>query len=167
MKMKLKWLFLLSLAIAQLSSNAQDTASYKSSNGLDSKFIKGFSVYPLEKQIGYRSNLTRKWFTDFKGGMTFSALPFFVLELNRNYRFVNTNRVKVYTGIGLTLDSYVPGVEVPLGIEFIPLADVKQLSIIAETQPKISLGPTNFLNISFSPHIGVAYYLRAKAQKHS
>jgi hypothetical protein len=157
--MKMKLLFFSVLLVLGLSANAQENPP---SNNSQSEIRKGFAVYPLEKQIGYRSNLTRKWFTDFKGGMTYSALPFFVLELNRNRRFVNTDRVKVYSGLGLTLDSYVPGVQVPLGIEFIPLADVKQLSIIAEAKPKISLGPTNFLNISFSPHIGVAYYLKMK-----
>lgn len=144
------------------SLNAQDSATFKNANFEATKIIKGFAIYPLQKQIGYRSNLTKKWFSDFKGGMTYSALPFFVLEFNRNCRFVNNPKVKVYSGIGITFDSYIPGLQVPLGIEFIPLADVKQLSIIVEAKPKISLGPTNFLNISFSPHIGVAYYLKSK-----
>ncbi len=148
--------------ILVLSISAQDSSSYSISNNAASKIITGFTIYPLQKQIGYRSNLTEKWFSDFKGGMTYSALPFFVLEFNRNRRFVNTNKVKVYTGVGLTLDSYVTGVQVPLGIEFIPLADVNQLSIIIEAKPKISLGPTNFLNFSFSPHIGAAYYFKLK-----
>ena len=121
---------------------------------------KGLALYPFQKQIGYRSNLNRKWFSDFKGGMTFSALPFFVLEFNRNARFVNKEKVKAYSGIGITLDSYVPGIQVPVGIECIPLEGVGALSIIFEVKPKISLGPTNFLNFSFSPHIGVAYYLK-------
>lgn len=160
MKLKLNSVFCLMIVV--LSISAQDTASFKNSNKTESKIIKGFTIYPLQKQIGYRSNLTEIWFSDFKGGVTFSALPFFVLEFNRNRRFVNTEKVKVYAGMGLTLDSYIPGVQMPLGIEFVPLSDVKQLSIIAEAKPKISLGPTNFLNISISPHIGVAYYFKMK-----
>ncbi len=160
--MKLKSISFSLLMIIYLSLNAQDSTSYVSRKNEVSKITKGFAIYPFQKQIGYRSNLTEKWFSDFKGGMTFSALPFFVLEFNRNYRFVNTNKVKVYTGIGLTFDSYIPGIQLPLGIEFVPLADVKQLSIIVETKPKMTFGPTNFLNISFSPHLGVAYYLKMK-----
>lgn len=160
--MKLKLICFLSSMILFLSLKAQDSTVYKNSNFEATKIVKGFVIYPLQKQIGYRSNLTKKWFSDFKGGMTYSALPFFVLEFNRDCRFINTNKVKVYSGIGLTFDSYVPGLQVPLGIEFIPLADVKQLSIIVEAKPKMSLGPTNFLNISFSPHIGVAYYFKEK-----
>ncbi len=139
-----------------------DSDAAKNTADAKLKIVKGFAVYPLQKQIGYRSNLTKRWFFDFKGGMTYSALPFFVLEFNRNRRFVNTNKVKVYSGIGITLDSYIPGIQVPLGIEFIPLSDVKQLSITMEAKPKMTFGPTNFLNISFSPHIGVTYYLKTK-----
>jgi len=120
----------------------------------------GLALYPFQKQIGYRGNLNRKWFSDFKGGMTFSALPFFILEYNLNGRFVNKEKVKVYSGIGITLDSYVPGVQVPIGIEFIPVTEMGPLSVIFEVKPKISLGPTNFLNFSFSPHVGIAYYLK-------
>ncbi len=160
--MKLTFYTFLCLTVIAMSLKAQDTTSNKNSNITEAKIIKGFVIYPIQKQIGYRSNLTEKWFSDFKGGMTFSALPFFVLEFNRNCRFVNTNKVKVYTGIGVTFDSYIPGLQMPLGIEFIPLADVKQLSIIVEAKPKMSLGPTNFLNISFSPHVGVAYYFKLK-----
>lgn len=160
--MKLKSISFSILMTVYLSLSAQDSTSYINQKNETSKIIKGFAIYPFQKQIGYRSNLTKKWFSDFKGGMTFSALPFFVLEFNRNYRFVNKNKVKVYTGLGLTFDSYIPGVQVPFGIEFIPLNDVTQLSIIAETKPKITFGPTNFLNISFSPHLGVIYYLKMK-----
>lgn len=120
----------------------------------------GLALYPFQKQIGYRGNLNRKWFSDFKGGMTFSALPFFILEYNRNHRFVNKENVKVYSGIGITLDSYVPGIQIPIGMEFIPVAAAGPLSVIVEVKPKISLGPTNFLNFSFSPHLGIAYYLK-------
>ena len=163
--MKRSFFLFLALALLQLSSIAQDSTSSSKPQTIESIIKKGLTIYPLQKQIGYRSNLTKKWFTDFKGGMTFSALPFFILELNRNRRFVNLDRVKVYSGIGVTLDSYIPGIQVPLGIEFIPLSDVKQLSIIAEVKPKITLGPTNFLNISFSPHIGVAYYFKMGSNK--
>ncbi len=128
------------------------------------RIYKALALYPIQKQLGYRSNLTRKWFTDFKGGMTFSALPFFVLELNRNCRFVNKENVSVYSGIGVTFDSYVPGMQVPFGIEVAPLEKLKQLSVIAEVKPKLSFGPTNFLNISFSPHLGIAYYFKQKAE---
>jgi len=161
--MKLKLICFLFEMMVYLSLSAQDSVSYNKANYEAIKVVKGFTIYPLQKQIGYRSNLTQKWFSDFKGGMTYSALPFFVLEFNRNFRFVNNPKVKVYSGIGITFDSYVPGLQVPLGIEFIPIADVKQLSIIVEAKPKISLGPTNFLNISFSPHLGVAYYLKTKS----
>lgn len=159
--MKLKKIILALAVSIAVYAKAQESATV-TPVASEQKITKGFVIYPFEKQLGYRSNLNKKWFSDFKGGMTFSALPFFTLEFNRNKRFVNTDRVKVYTGIGVTLDSYVPGVQVPFGIEFIPIANVKQLTIIAETKPKISLGPTNFLNISFSPHVGVAYYLRAQ-----
>lgn len=159
--MNLKSIVFMLCVLLYTATKAQDTAGANNA-AAETKITKGFAVYPFEKQLGYRSNLNKKWFTDFKGGMTFSALPFFILELNRNRRFVNTNRVKVYSGIGITLDSYVPGIQVPLGIEFVPIADIKQLTIIAETKPKISLGPTNFLNVSFSPHMGVVYYLRMK-----
>ena len=165
--MKLKLYFFLLFAVLQFTLIAQDTTSANQPKHSESTIKRGFTIYPLQKQIGYRSNLTQKWFTDFKGGMTFSALPFFVLELNRNRRFVNTEKVKVYSGIGVTLDSYVPGIQVPLGIEFIPLCDVKQLSIIVEAKPKMTFGPTNFLNISFSPHIGVAYYFKMEQNKAS
>lgn len=126
---------------------------------------KALVVYPLEKQLGYRSNLTRQWFTDIRAGLTFSKLPFITFELNRNKRFVNKEKVKVYTGIGLTLDSYIPGMQIPFGIEVIPLHDVKQLSLVAEVAPKVTLGPTNFFNVVFSPHLGVCYYLKTKAKK--
>ena len=128
------------------------------------RLYKALALYPLQKQLGYRSNLTRKWFTDFKGGMTFSALPFFVLELNRDCRFVNKENIKVYSGLGLTFDSYVPGIQVPFGMEVVPLEKIPQLSFIAEVKPKMTLGPTNFLNISFSPHVGIAYYFKQKTE---
>ncbi len=138
-----------------LSTRAQDTLPLPLP-----KIRKALCLYPIQKQLGYRSNLHQKWFTDFKGGMTFSALPFFTLEINRNKRFVNKEQVKVYTGIGLTFDSFVPGVQVPFGMELVPLEKCQQLSIIAEVKPKMSLGPVNFVNISFSPHIGIAYYFK-------
>ena len=163
--MKLKFITLHLLMTAYLSINAQDTASSASVKPTESKIIKGLVIYPFQKQIGYRSNLTERWFSDFKGGMTFSALPFFVLEFNRNCRFLNAEKVKVYSGIGVTLDSYVPGIQIPLGIEFIPVCDLKQLSIIVEAKPKMTFGPTNFLNVSFSPHLGVAYYFKVKPNK--
>jgi hypothetical protein len=153
-----RWNLLLLLAVCSFNAFCQDTLT-----GSNIKIYKALAFYPLQKQLGYRSNLTKKWFSDFKGGMTFSALPFFVLEYNRNCRFVNANKVKVYSGIGITLDSYVPGLQVPFGIELVPIATVAQLSFIAEVKPKVSFGPSNFLNTSFSPHVGLAYYFKQKS----
>lgn len=152
---------LLTLLLISFSSFyfAQDTLSH--TPALDIK--RGLALYPLQKQIGYRSNLTRQWFTDFKGGMTLSAIPFFVLELNRCKRFVNKEQVKVYAGLGLTFDSYIPGMQVPFGIEVVPIKQVNNLTVIAEVKPKMTFGPTNFLNVSFSPHIGLCYYLKTKS----
>jgi hypothetical protein len=166
--MNSKIYFIALFILLQQMVAAQDTTSASKIYKPTTKIYKGLVIYPFQKQIGYRSNLTKTWFSDFKGGMTFSALPFFVLEYNRNRRFVNTQKVKVYAGIGVTFDSYVPGIQSPIGIEFIPIQDVARLSIIAEVAPKLTLGPTNFMNISFSPHIGIAYYLREKTldEKH-
>ena len=157
--MKKKIIPLLILLALFHKSLAQDTTKQ-----VPVRIYRALALYPFEKQLGYRSNLTRKWFSDFKGGMTFSALPFFVLELNRNFRYVNKEKIKVYSGIGITLDSYVPGIQVPLGIELIPFTGLQQLTVIVEVKPKLSVGPTNFVNISLSPHLGLAYYFKQKVE---
>ncbi|HEU4719113.1 MAG TPA: hypothetical protein VFU15_14815 [Bacteroidia bacterium] len=126
---------------------------------------KALTLYPLQKQIGYRSNFTRKWFFDFKGGVTYSTLPFFNLEFNAARRMVITGKTAVYCGIGLTLDSYVPGVQVPFGIETHPFSDIAQLGFIAEVSPKMTFGPTNFLNVAMPGHFGVAWYFRNASSK--
>jgi hypothetical protein len=155
----MKHFFTLLFFFVSLSFIAQDTLR----QSIVSEPRKGLALYPLQKQIGYRSNLYRVWFTDFKGGITISALPFLTLELNRCKRFVRKEQVNVYAGIGVTFDSYIPGVQVPIGIEVIPIKQVNNLTVIAEVKPKMTFGPTNFLNVSFSPHIGICYYLKTSA----
>ena len=155
----MRYLILIFVVAMNIQAFSQDTLGQSP----NPEIRRGLALYPFQKQIGYRSNLTRQWFTDFKGGMTISALPFLTLELNRCTRFVNKEQVKVYTGFGLTFDSYIPGVQVPIGIEAIPLKQMNQLSVIAEVKPKMTFGPTNFLNVSFSPHIGICYYLKTSA----
>jgi hypothetical protein len=158
--LSMKFCSALILFLSGFSLHAQDTLAGKEKPAM--KIVKGLTLFPIEKQIGYRSNLNKKWFTDFKGGMTYSALPFFVLEINRCRRFVMTQSVNVYSGVGLTFDSYVPGIQCPIGMEVVPLKDVPHLSVIAEVAPKMTFGPTNFLNITFSPHVGLCYYMKEK-----
>ena len=156
MKKIISLVFLISLLFSFLARAQSDSLAVKQKKTIKS----GFQIYPLQQQIGWRGNLTKKSFWDFKGGLTLSELPFFVLELNYCRRFVNRSNVKVYWGGGITFDSYVPGIQIPFGIEFCPLQTLEQLTIIAEVSPKMSFGPVNFMNIAFSPHTGLCYYMK-------
>lgn len=133
---------------------------------LDSIYKKGFQIHPFQKQIGFRSNLDKKYFIDFKGGLSFTALPYFTLELNFLKRFLNKKQTKVYWGAGLSVDEFIFGFQFPMGIEFSPLSNNRQLTFITELAPRLSYSKSYFVNIQFYPHIGVCYYLKTKQKKH-
>jgi hypothetical protein len=126
------------------------------------EYKRALCLYPLNQQIAWRGNNYRKFFSDFKVGMTFSTLPFFTLEYNRCRRFIQQDQFSNYLGLGITLDSYVPGVQIPIGFEIVPLQQMPRFSLITELNPKITFGPTNFLNINLNGHIGVAYYFKSR-----
>jgi hypothetical protein len=117
------------------------------------------SFYPLEKQIGWRGNLGKSYFTDVKAGMTISAIPFITFEMSRCKRIKLQPSNALYIGAGLTFDSFVPGAQMPFGFEFIPFTHIDNLSFIVEVSPKVTFGPINFLNTNMNAHIGCAYYL--------
>jgi hypothetical protein len=119
---------------------------------------RALTLYPLSSQLGYRSNQQKKMFLDIKAGMTFSTLPFVQLAISGDKRWVNKEAVKMYSGLGITFDSFVPGVQFPIGVEFFPVERIDNLSVIIETNPKITFGPTNFLNTNIQGNIGLAYY---------
>ena len=128
----------------------------------DTVYKRGFQIHPFQTQIGFRSNLDKKYFIDFKGGLAFTALPYFTLELNVLKRFVNEKQTKVYWGAGLSIDEFVFGLQFPLGIEFSPIYQNRQLTFIAEVAPRLSYSNSYFANIQLYPHVGVSYYLKAK-----
>jgi hypothetical protein len=118
------------------------------------------SLYPFENKLGYRSNLSKNYFTDIKAGLTFSTLPFLQFELSRNKRFVRKDIFNTYIGVGVTFDSYVPGVQLPIGFEIMPFKQLNNFCIITEVNPKITFGPANFLNTNLQGHLGMAYFFR-------
>ena len=128
----------------------------------DTMYKSGFQVHPFQKQIGYRSNLDKKHFIDFKGGMSFTAIPYLTLELNVLRRSVNKKQTKVYWGTGVSLEEFVIGLQFPIGIEFSPIANYRQLTFITEIAPRLSYSKSYFFNLQFYPHIGVCYYLKTK-----
>lgn len=129
----------------------------------DTIYKRGFQVHPFQRQIGYRSNLDKKHFIDFKGGMAFTAIPYLALELNVLRRSVNKKQTKVYWGTGVSIEDFVIGLQFPIGIEFSPIANYRQLSIITEIAPRLSYSPNYFFNLQFYPHLGVCYYLKTKS----
>lgn len=131
----------------------------------DTTFKRGFQIHPFQQQLGFRSNLDKKVFLDFKGGLAFTALPYLTLELNLCKRFINKPRTKVYWGIGATLDEFIAGIQFPLGIEFSPIDTQRQLTFILELAPRLSYSQSYFVNIQFYPHVGACYYLRNKIKK--
>jgi hypothetical protein len=124
------------------------------------KQTRALSLYPLENKLGYRSNLSKNYFTDIKAGLTFSTLPFLQFELSRNKRVIQKDIFNTYIGLGITLDSYVPGVQLPIGFEISPLKQLNNFCVIMEVNPKITFGPTDFLNTNLQGHLGMAYFFR-------
>jgi hypothetical protein len=122
--------------------------------------MRALGIYPLNSKLSYRSNAQKNIFFDTKASISFSTIPYLIAELNLNKRWVKNNLVNFYTGGGLTLDSYVPGLQVPIGIEIFPFTEVPQFSVAAEANPKLTFGPSSFLNTTILGNLGILYYFR-------
>ncbi len=103
-------------------------------------------LHSFTNMISWRSNMIKKHFWDFKFGYqagSVSGVPFINIspQVNFCWRRQNDRYVKYYWGIGLGLETFVPRLSIPLGIEFFPLEKAPQLSIGAEASPTlISIG---------------------------
>ena len=126
-------------------------------------------IHPINNMISWRSNNYKKHFWDYKfeyQAGSVSGVPFVNIspQVNLCWRRQNNEFVKFYWGIGLGLETFVPRLAIPLGIEFFPLEKAPQLSIGAEASPiLISIG-TGF-STTIKGDFAIRYYFTKKDKK--
>jgi len=140
-------------------SNATAQEEYRGALGL----------HPTTNMISWRSNNLNKRFMDYKLSYkvgSVSGVPFFNLspQVNICWRKQNHESVKLYWGLGLGLETFVPRFSVPLGIEFFPLKSTPQVSIGAEASPElIFLGP-GLMSTTIQGDFAIRYYFNEKVK---
>jgi len=126
-------------------------------------------IHPFNNIISWRSNSYKKHFWDYKfeyQAGSISGVPFVNIspQVNLCWRKQNNEFVKFYWGIGLGLETFVPRLALPLGIEFFPLDKAPQLSIGAEASPVlISIGTG--LTTTIKGDFAIRYYFAKKDKK--
>ena len=129
-------------------------------------FKAGFGIYPnfTNARIGFRSNLSKKWTFDSKFGFNFSTVPLFNVELdvlNRHYR---NDFIAFYNGYGLTLDGLTPGLIFPLGFEVRPFKEAKNIMVVVESSPKLTLSFAAGYNVSLMGNVGIILFRPKKTK---
>ncbi len=123
-------------------------------------FRGGFAIYPLPTRtmLGYRANAAKNWSFDSKFGYTFTAAPQFNIELGILHRHIKNEIFNIYSGFGLTLDGFTPGCIVPIGFEWQPLVQHKNLRVILEASPKFTFSFSSGIYSTLYGNIGFIYY---------
>lgn len=153
----MKYILLLLILITTASAvQAQDSTA--------SAFGGGFALYPLPSRtlLGYRGNATKNWSFDSKFGYTFTAAPQFNIEVGMLHRHIKNEIFNIYSGFGFTLDGFTPGCIVPVGFEWQPLPQHKNLRVILEASPKFTFSFSSGIYSTLFGNIGFIYYRPAK-----
>ncbi len=126
-------------------------------------------IHPIDNMISWRTNNYKKHFWDYKiqyqvGSV--SGVPFVNLspQVNICWRRQNNEIVNYYWGIGFGLETFVPRIAVPLGIEFFPIEKAPQLSIGVEASPVLITIGTGFTT-TIQGDFAVRYYFIKKEKK--
>jgi len=130
------------------------------------EFGGSIGLHPVNNIISWRSNMNKKHFWDYKleyQAGTISGVPFVNLspQVNLCWRRRNDEFVKYYWGIGLGLETFLPRLVIPVGIEFFPLEKAPQLSIVAEASPVIISVGTG-ITTTIKGDFAIRYYFSKK-----
>jgi hypothetical protein len=146
------------LLVAITICNAQkDTLTYPINNEQTiTKTKGGLAFYPLSKSIAYRSSMSKRIFLEAKLYFEITNALLYKFEPSINYRIINSETVKLYSGIGIAFQGS-KSLTIPFGIEFFPIERIKTLSITLESGINTLLIP-GYLHIGMGGDIGFTYY---------
>jgi hypothetical protein len=137
---------------------AQKDTSFNSINKDEviTKTKGGLGFYPLTKSIAYSSSMSNRIFV--KAKIYFEITNAFLYNFNPsiNYRIINTETVKLSSGIGITFQGS-EGLSIPFGMEFYPFERIKSLSINLESGLNFLLLP-GYTHMALDADIGLTYY---------
>ena len=118
-------------------------------------------IHPFDKEFSVRTNLNKKQFWDFRTSFDFGYMQGYGyfkyrFEISYNRRPLNAEQIKLYYGVGLAVQDFMPQMVLPFGIEVFPIESVKNFSIASEIIPTINF--VYFAGLSLSTDIAFRYY---------
>lgn len=118
-------------------------------------------VHPFDNEFSLRTNLNKKHFWDFRtrfdaGYMEGYGYFKYRFETRYNRRPLNNEHIKIYYGLGLAVQDFMPQLLLPFGIEVFPLDKVKRFSLATEIIPTINFA--YFVGMGLSTDIAFRFY---------
>jgi hypothetical protein len=167
MQRKLYFHFIILIALLSFNTSYAQGGAVGDSTIKKTEYGGGFGIFPLPNKtmLSYRSNLTKRWAFDSKYGYTFTAVPQFNIELNMMHRHVRNEILNFYSGFGVTLDGFTPGIIVPIGFELMPLEKHPNLVFVMEASPKLTFSFSSAFYSTLNGNLGFIYFRPLKNKK--
>ncbi len=144
---------------AQKDSLATNVLNKKSTT----KTVGGLTFYPFSSAIGYKSSMSKRVFIETKLDFQITNALLYRFEPSINYRIINSETVKLYTGLGMFFQGS-KGVTIPFGMEFFPFQRIPTLSLNLSSGLYFLLLP-GYTHIDLDGDLGMSYYFTRTKKK--
>ena len=124
----------------------------------------GIGFHPVSKSLSFKSSMNRRWFIEAKGNFEIANALLYSFRPSINYRMMNRETVKFYTGMGINFELNTKSFVMPFGMEVFPFDRLKTLSLNLESGLNFLLIP-GYTRMNIMGDFGVSYYFDRKEKK--
>ncbi len=124
----------------------------------------GIGFHPVSKSISFKSSMNRRWFVEAKTSFEIANSLLYSLRPSINYRIMNRETVKFYTGLGINFELNTRSLVIPFSVEVFPFERMKTLSLNLESGLNFLLIP-GYTKMNIIGDFGITYYFDKKEKK--
>jgi len=124
----------------------------------------GIGFHPVSKSVSFKSSMNRRWFAEAKANFEIANALLYSFRPTINYRMMNRETVKFYTGMGLNFELNTKSFVMPFGMEVFPFDRLKNLSLNLESGLNFLVIP-GYTRMNIVGDFGVTYYFEKKEKK--
>ncbi|MBA2611154.1 MAG: hypothetical protein H0U95_04230 [Bacteroidetes bacterium] len=124
----------------------------------------GIGFHPISKSLSFKSAMNKKWFIETKVNFEIANALLYSFQPSINYRMMNKETVKFYSGMGINFEIHTKSFILPFGMEVFPFEKIRTLSLNLESGLNFLLIP-GYTKMNIIGDIGVTYYFEKKQKK--
>ena len=124
----------------------------------------GIGFHPVSKSLSFKSSMTRRWFVEAKTSFEISNALLYSFRPSINYRMMNKETVKFYSGMGINFELNTRSLVLPFSLEVFPFDRIKTLSLNLESGLNFLIIP-GYTRMNIIGDFGITYYFEKKEKK--